>query len=199
MAELHGDQISLAVSDLSYMAFLWLLRLGECCSSTESHLFRLCDLQLFIGNDRLDPFTCALADLGRVTFVTLTFTSLNNCVRGEGIGHARSRHLYACPVWSALSTESAASVSKALLQKPHYVPYVVPHQRPDAPFYPGSSQKPSAPQRLVSMPTMSQLAPVVPVAPWPCSVAVSTPVSFNLLVVGARMCCFYLHLQTVPS
>ena len=103
MAALHGDAISLAVSDLSYMAFFWLLRPGEYCSSSESHPFRLCDVQLFIGNTRLDPLTCDLADLDRVTFVTLTFTTQKNGVRGEIIGHGRSSHVYACPVVSVVN------------------------------------------------------------------------------------------------
>jgi hypothetical protein len=103
LAALHGDQISLAVADLSYMAFFWLLRPGEYCSSTESHPFRLCDVQLFIGNARLDPLTCDLADLDRITFVTLTFTTQKNGVRGEIIGHARSGHIYACPVISVVN------------------------------------------------------------------------------------------------
>jgi hypothetical protein len=103
MASLYGDQISLAVSDLSYMAFFCILRPGEYCSSTDSHPFRLCDVQLYIGNDRLDPLTCALDDLDPVTFVTLTFTTQKNGVRGESIGHARSRHLYACPVVSVVT------------------------------------------------------------------------------------------------
>jgi hypothetical protein len=103
LAAFKGDQISLAVSDLSYLAFFWLLRPGEYCSSSDSHPFRLRDVQLFIGNARLDPLTCALADLARVTFVTLTFTTQKNGVRGEIIGHARSGHLYACPVVSVIS------------------------------------------------------------------------------------------------
>jgi hypothetical protein len=78
MAALHGDATSLAVSDLSFAAFYWLLRPGEYCSSSESHPFRLCDVQLFIGEQRLDSCTCALADLDRVTFVTLTFTTQKN-------------------------------------------------------------------------------------------------------------------------
>jgi hypothetical protein len=60
-------------------------------------------VQLFIGNNRLDPLTCDLADLNRVTFVTLTFTTQKNGVRGEIIGHARSSHLYACPVISVVN------------------------------------------------------------------------------------------------
>lgn len=103
MAALHNDDVSLAVSDLSYMAFFWLLRPGEYCSSSESHPFRLCDVQFFIGNQRIDPLTCALADLHRVTFVTLTFTTQKNGVRGEIIGHSRSRHIYSCPVVSVVN------------------------------------------------------------------------------------------------
>jgi hypothetical protein len=60
---LHGGQISLAMSDWSYIALLWLLRPGEYCSSSESNPFRLWDAQLFIDNDRLDPLKCDLADL----------------------------------------------------------------------------------------------------------------------------------------
>jgi len=98
MAQLHNDAISLAVADLSYIAYFWLLRPGEYCSSSESHPFRLCDTQLFIGNVRISPITCDLADLDRVSFVTLTFTTQKNGVRGEIIGHGRSHHPFACPV-----------------------------------------------------------------------------------------------------
>jgi len=103
MAALHGDDISLAVADLGYMAFFWLLRPGEYCSSSDSHPFRLQDVQLFINSVRIDPLTCDPAGLARVTFVTLTFTTQKNGIRGEIIGHARSHHHHACPVISVLS------------------------------------------------------------------------------------------------
>jgi hypothetical protein len=72
-------------------------------SGTNSHPFRLCDLQLFIGQQRIDPLTCSLADLNRVTFVTMTFTTQKNGVRGEIIGHSRSGHAFGCPVVSVLN------------------------------------------------------------------------------------------------
>jgi hypothetical protein len=103
MAAFHGDVISHAVSDLSYMVFFWPLRPGEYCSSSESHPFRLCDVLLFIDYDRLTPLTCVLADLNYVTFITLTFTTQKNGVRGEIIGHARSSHLCVCPVVSVVN------------------------------------------------------------------------------------------------
>jgi hypothetical protein len=37
----------------------------------DSRSFRLCDVQLFIGNDRLDPLTCDLTHLNRVTAVSV--------------------------------------------------------------------------------------------------------------------------------
>ena len=98
LAVLAGDDTSLAVSDLAYMGFFWLLRPGEYCSSTESHPFRLCDVQLFIGDRRIDALTCPLAELALVNFATLTFTTQKNCVRGEIIGHGLSHHPFACPV-----------------------------------------------------------------------------------------------------
>jgi hypothetical protein len=103
MAALHGDVTSLAVSDLSFAAFYWLLRPGEYCSSSKSHPFRLCDVQLFIGEQCLDPCNCALVDLDRVTFVSLTLTTQKNGIRGKIIGHARFSHFYACPVVSILN------------------------------------------------------------------------------------------------
>jgi hypothetical protein len=53
MAALHGNDISLAVPDLGYIAFCWLLRPGEYCSSSDSHPIRLQNVQLFINNVRI--------------------------------------------------------------------------------------------------------------------------------------------------
>jgi hypothetical protein len=72
MAALHGDQISLAVSDLGYMAFFGLLRPGEYCSSSESRPFRLCDVQLFIGCQKNPPSLRATG----AAFPLLVFASL---------------------------------------------------------------------------------------------------------------------------
>jgi hypothetical protein len=152
------------------MTFFWLRRPGEHRSSTESHPFRLCDVQVFIGNDRLDPLACDLADLAdlnKVTFVTLTFTTQKNGVRGESIGQAQSKHLFGCPVVSGVN-----GVRYLRLQA----------SPPEAPSFAVRNTTSTA---WVSMPTMSHLAPVLPVVPWSCSVALSTPVSFNVLVVGA--------------
>jgi hypothetical protein len=98
LAQAKGDELSIAVGDLAYLAFFFLLRPGEYCVSSESHPFRLCDVQLFIDNTRLDILTCPIADLFLSTFATLTFTTQKNGVRDEVIGHARSGHTLGCPV-----------------------------------------------------------------------------------------------------
>jgi hypothetical protein len=98
LAQAKGDELSLAVGDLAYLAFFFLLRPGEYCVSTESHPFRLCDVQLFINDIRLDILTCSTVMLFEATFVTLTFTTQKNGTRDEVIGHARSQHSLGCPV-----------------------------------------------------------------------------------------------------
>lgn len=98
-----GDNTSLAVSDLGFLDFYWLLRPGEYCSSTESHRFRLCDVLLFIGGVRLYPLTCDIGNLDRVTFVTLTFitqkSSATTATAAPGISSrapsSRQRIVYA--------------------------------------------------------------------------------------------------------
>ena len=61
-------------------------------------LFRLQDIQLWIGDRPLNILLCPLTDLPRSTFATLTFTNQKNGVQGEVIGHDRSGQLHACPV-----------------------------------------------------------------------------------------------------
>jgi hypothetical protein len=66
---------------------------------TASYSVHTCSSRrLYFASDRLDPLTCDLANLNRVAFVTLTFTTQKNSVYGDMIGHARFSHLYACPV-----------------------------------------------------------------------------------------------------
>lgn len=53
---------------------------------------------VWIGHRRLDPLLCPPDDLLAATFVTVTFTTQKNGVRGETLGHGRSGHLTLCPV-----------------------------------------------------------------------------------------------------
>jgi hypothetical protein len=70
-------------------------------------MFRLQDVQFWIGSRALDHLTCPEADMHAATFVTLTFTQQKNGVRNERIGHGRSGHPSLCPV-TALATRVLA-------------------------------------------------------------------------------------------
>lgn len=60
------------------------------------------DVQLFIGNSRLDIFHAPEEQLNLATFVSLTFTDQKNGVRGEVIGLGRSEDPFLCPVKAAI-------------------------------------------------------------------------------------------------
>jgi hypothetical protein len=91
--------------------FYFLLRPGEYLGTphqaTGSPLFRMRDVQFWIGSRALDHSACSDDDLLAATFVTLTFTEQKNGVRNETIGHGRSGHLHLCPV-VALATRFIA-------------------------------------------------------------------------------------------
>ncbi len=61
-------------------------------------MFRIQDVQCWIGDRCLDPLLCSAPELHSVTFVSLTFTSQKNGVRDETIGHGPSSHPFLCPV-----------------------------------------------------------------------------------------------------
>jgi hypothetical protein len=90
---------NLAIADMCCLAFFFLLRPGEyTISPSESTPFRLCDIQLRIGNRRLDSALASEAELRTATFASLTFTTQKNGVRGEVIGLSRSGSPHFCPV-----------------------------------------------------------------------------------------------------
>ena len=91
----------LGVADMIVIAFFFLLRPGEYTdSNSDSSPFRFKDVQLFIGEQRLDLATATRASILTATFATLTFTDQKNGVRGEVIGLARSGCPTLCPVVS---------------------------------------------------------------------------------------------------
>lgn len=90
-----------ATGDCLVLAFYFLLRPGEYSGAprtTADDLFRIQDVGVWIGHRRLDPCRCPTPDLLAATFVTVTFTSQKNGVRGETLGHGRSGHPSLCPV-----------------------------------------------------------------------------------------------------
>lgn len=96
-----------AAADCFITAFFFLLRPGEYLGNPPrrgAHMFRMRDVQFWIGSHALDHFTCSSADLQVATFVTLTFTQQKNGVRNELIGHGHSGHPSLCCPVTALSS-----------------------------------------------------------------------------------------------
>jgi hypothetical protein len=100
LARAEATVSNCAVADMICLAFFFLCRPGEYTVSPkpESSPFLLEDLQLFVGNYRLNVFACSATDLDSATFVSLTFTNQKNCVRGEVIGLGLSGSPECCPV-----------------------------------------------------------------------------------------------------
>ena len=81
-----------ALADMIGLAFFFLLRPGEYTDSqSDTPPFQLQDVQLFIGQHRLNLLTASNAQLFTATFSTLTFRDQKNgVVRGEVIGLSHS-------------------------------------------------------------------------------------------------------------
>ena len=100
MATTPGSGLA-ATGDCLVLAYYFLLRPGEYSGSPRTDaddLFRLQDVGVMVGHRRLNSLACPPNDLLAATFVTLTFTSQKNGIRGATIGHGRSGHPTLCPV-----------------------------------------------------------------------------------------------------
>lgn len=106
LAEGDGTPQAAAAAACLITGFFFLLRPGEYLGNPArrgAHMFRLQDVQFWIGSRALHHLTCSEADLRAATFVTLTFTQQKNGVRNERIGHGRSGHPSLCPVNALVS------------------------------------------------------------------------------------------------
>ena len=102
IARVTNDPFSIAVADMATVGFYYLNRPGEHTYSREQGLsspFRLCDVVFYRGARRLTP-TAPYPDIHAATFALLTYTDQKNAVRGETIGHGRTRHAFIGPVKS---------------------------------------------------------------------------------------------------
>jgi nitroreductase len=110
---------NLAIADMCCLAFFFLLRPGEyTIYPSDSTPFRLCDIQLRIGNRRLDSLLATEAELRSANFASLTFTTQKNGVRGEVIGLSRSGSPHFCPVLSLVNRLLHARAHNANLEEP---------------------------------------------------------------------------------
>ena len=87
-----------AVTDMVIIAFFYLLRPGEYTDSpSDTAPFALQDVQLFIGQRRLDLLRDPEPLLNQALCASLTFTSQKNGVPGEVIRLGRSGDPFICP------------------------------------------------------------------------------------------------------
>lgn len=96
----RSRQSTLCCADMIVIAFFYLMRPGEYCSSTSQYHapFRMCDIELYLGQRRLNLYTATEAELMACTFCKLTFSTQKNSVRGEQIGHGVANDPLFCPV-----------------------------------------------------------------------------------------------------
>jgi len=100
LARTTNDAFDLAIADMSTVGWYYLCRPGEHTSSSEdarSVPFRLCDVVFYQGSRRL-PSTAAFVELHTASFCLLTYSEQKNAVKGETIGHGRTRDPYLGPV-----------------------------------------------------------------------------------------------------
>eukprot|EP00804_Cyclotella_cryptica_P015306 CCRYP_005414-RA/>CCRYP_005414-RA protein AED:0.57 eAED:0.10 QI:0/0/0/1/0/0/2/0/539 len=117
-----SNSLLVAVADMIIIAFFFLLRPGEYTDSNqESTPFRFSDVQLFIGQQRLNLLHDPPALILQARFASLTFTDQKNGVRGEVIGLGCSGDPYLCPV--------KAIIRRVLYLRLHSAPPDVPLAR----------------------------------------------------------------------
>ena len=110
-----SDTAFCATADMIVIAFFFLLRPGK-YTDNPNNTFRLADVQLFIGDTRIDLTTAPIEQVQQAHFASLTFTNQKNGVRGEVIGLAHSGDPNLCPVLSAEYSTFADTRLRATLQ-----------------------------------------------------------------------------------
>jgi hypothetical protein len=80
----YPSDASQAISDMTMIAFFYLLRPGECtCTTSDDAAFWLCDLQLWIGNLAIPVMTAPVEQLLDSTSASLVFATQKNGVRAN--------------------------------------------------------------------------------------------------------------------
>ena len=88
-----------AVADMIIIAFFYLLRPGEYTdAASDTTPFTLGDVQLFVGERRINLDTASPAEIKSARAASLTFTTQKNGIRGEVIVLGLSGDPYVCPV-----------------------------------------------------------------------------------------------------
>ena len=102
-AQPTADAAQQATADMITLGFFFLLRPGEYTNTpSESTPFRLCDVILSEGQNRIDWCTATTEEIRRATHVKLVFTTQKNGVRNEVICNGRSGDSQFCPTLAAI-------------------------------------------------------------------------------------------------
>jgi hypothetical protein len=101
----HNTVEALAVISMLCIVLFFLCRPGKSTAAPtgQNAPFRLCDVTFYVGLRLVLANTATNAGLDSATFVTLTFTTQKNTVRGEVIGIGLSGDPFVCPVLSTAS------------------------------------------------------------------------------------------------
>jgi len=103
MATTLPDPGAQATADMACIAFFFLLRPGEYTARANSTVpFKLGDIQLLHDDRILSWQTLSEPDLLTANYVTYTFRTQKNGVRGEALGQGASGHHLCCPVRSSI-------------------------------------------------------------------------------------------------
>jgi hypothetical protein len=95
----HHSKANQAITDMTTIAFFYLLWSGEYTGTTnDGAAFRLCDLQLWVGNQAVDLMHATEAQLIASTSASLVFATQKNGVQGEVVNHACSRATHCCSI-----------------------------------------------------------------------------------------------------
>jgi hypothetical protein len=99
LAQQHNTVEALAVTHMLCITFFFLCRPGEYTAPNGTNApFRLADVTFYVGARWVAASSATAHDLNCATFVTLTFTTQKNSVRGEVIGLGLSNNPFVCHV-----------------------------------------------------------------------------------------------------
>lgn len=98
LAQSAPSAANLAVANMILIAFFFLMRPGEHTITKENTPFKLKDIQFHVGVQRYNASIIPLALLATASFVTFTYDTQKNAVRGEAVGLGRSGQGACCPV-----------------------------------------------------------------------------------------------------
>ena len=112
--------------DCIWIAFYFLLRPGEYANATgdSKHPFRLKDVQFKVGSMHyFDVLPATPHQLLSATYVSLTFSTQKNGVKGEQMAHAANGRPFACPVRATLRRVAHLKIHHASATTPLHVYY----------------------------------------------------------------------------